>query len=279
MSNYIFNNAGQQASQRFTSLETLYDPWTIRHLEATGIGAGWQCWEVGGGGGSIATWLGERCGPSGHVLVTDIDPRFLVELAALDHSQIEVQRHDIGADPLPAQPFDLIHTRLVLIHVPAREQALERMVTALKPGGWLVVEDFDTTCIDRSYPTSDASAAALFQKMAAAQGRLLAARSGESASTWGRSLYRRLRAHGLVNVGMEGYLAVREGGSPGARLYGANFEQIREEAVNAGFITNEEVEQVLSLLDDPNFAISAHMMFTAWGRRYSPAFAAGSSGS
>jgi hypothetical protein len=40
MSNYIFDNAAQQASQRFASLETLYDPWTIRHLEATGVGPG-----------------------------------------------------------------------------------------------------------------------------------------------------------------------------------------------------------------------------------------------
>ena len=143
MSNYIFDNAAPQASQRFSSLETLYDPWTIRHLEATGIGPGWQCWEVGAGGGSIARWLAERCGSTGHVLVTDIDPRFLVEAAALTHPQIEVQRQDIGSDPLPAQSFDLIHARLVLIHVPAREQALERLVTALSPGGWLIVEDFD----------------------------------------------------------------------------------------------------------------------------------------
>ncbi len=121
MSNYIFDNAAQQASQRFASLETLYDPWTICHLETTGIGPGWQCWEIGAGGGSIARWLGERCGPTGHVLVTDIDPRFLTELATLDHAPLESQRHDIGSDPLPAQSFDLIHARLVLVHVPARE--------------------------------------------------------------------------------------------------------------------------------------------------------------
>jgi hypothetical protein len=35
MSTYIFDNAAQQASQRFASLETLYDPWTFRHLEAS----------------------------------------------------------------------------------------------------------------------------------------------------------------------------------------------------------------------------------------------------
>jgi hypothetical protein len=35
MSTYIFENAGQPTSQRFRSLETLYDPWTIRHPEAS----------------------------------------------------------------------------------------------------------------------------------------------------------------------------------------------------------------------------------------------------
>ena len=90
MSNHLFENTAQQTSQRFSSLETLYDPWTIRHLEATGIGPGWQCWEVGAGGGSIAAWLGERSGPIGFILVTDIDPRFLVESALLDQPTIEI---------------------------------------------------------------------------------------------------------------------------------------------------------------------------------------------
>lgn len=84
---------------------------------------------------------------------------------------------------------------------------------------------------------------------------------------WGRSLYRRLQAHDLVNVSMEGHVAVWEGGSPGTRLMRANYEQIREEAVNAGFITDEEVDQVLILLDDPDFAVSSLIMFNARGQR------------
>ena len=46
---------------------------------------------------------------------------------------------------------------------------------------------------------------------------------------------------------MEGYLAIHEGNSPGARLMRANFEQIREEAVQAGYITNDEVKRRCSL--------------------------------
>ena len=268
MSQYIFDNAARQANQRFASLETLYDPWTISHLEATGIGPGWQYWEVGAGGGSIAAWLGEHCGPTGHVLVTDIDPRYLVESALLDKPQIEIQYHDIANDPLPEQLFDLIHARLVLFHVPTREQALQRMMTALKPGGWLILDEYDRTLIDLSYPTTDVVASALYHKMFEALSRVMEARGIDLA--WGRSLYRRLQEFGLVGVGMEGYMFVWKGRSACASMMRANFEQVREKATGARFITNEEVDQVFSLLDDPDFAISQHLMFTSWGRRPHP---------
>jgi ubiquinone/menaquinone biosynthesis C-methylase UbiE len=272
VSNYIFENAAQPASQRFSSLETLYDHWTIRHLEATGIGPGWHCWEVGAGGESIGAWLAQRSGKSGHVLITDIDPRFLAARTTLDQPTIEIQRHDSIADPMPAQTFDLIHAGLVLVHVAAREQTLQRMVAALKPGGWLVIDDFDITLLDRRYPTTNAATSALVQKMDAAQDRLMTARGVDL--RWGRSLYRRLQAHGLVDVNMEGSVAVWEGKSPGVRLDRANFEYIRQEAVNAGFLTHEEIDQVLAQVDDPAFAISAPVMFTAWGRRPSSVSAA-----
>src|SRR4029077_16061164 len=149
MTGYIFDNAAErETEQRFSSLESLYDPLTTRHLAATGIGAGWRCWEIGGGSGSIGVWLSECVGPEGHVLMTDIDPRFLTERG---RSNLEVRRHDVG-DPPPDTAFDLIHTRLVLIHVPQREAIIARLATALKPGGWLVVEDYDAVIIDRAFP-------------------------------------------------------------------------------------------------------------------------------
>ena len=36
-----------------------------------------------------------------------------------------------------------MHARLVLVHVPQRAQALAAMVSVLRPGGWLVVEEAD----------------------------------------------------------------------------------------------------------------------------------------
>jgi len=41
MSSYIFDNAAEEpTAQRFASLESLYDPRTIRFLETTGVGPG-----------------------------------------------------------------------------------------------------------------------------------------------------------------------------------------------------------------------------------------------
>jgi len=48
---------------------------------------------------------------------------------------MEIRRHNIVSDPLPDAAFDLIHARLVLIHIPEREKVLARLVAALKPGG------------------------------------------------------------------------------------------------------------------------------------------------
>ena len=56
-------------------------------------------------------------------------------------SDVEVRRHDIGVDPLPEATFDVIHARAVLTFVPQRRSAVTRMLAALKPGGWILIEE------------------------------------------------------------------------------------------------------------------------------------------
>jgi ubiquinone/menaquinone biosynthesis C-methylase UbiE len=134
----IFDESAEaEVAERLASLDALYNFRTFRFLETAGIGPGWHCLEVGGGSGAVAAWMADRVGPSGYVLVTDIDPRFIERSAYRRPAHLELRRHDIGTDPLPEQAFDLIHARLVLMHVPQRQQALARQVAALKPrGGW-----------------------------------------------------------------------------------------------------------------------------------------------
>ncbi len=74
-SQYIFDNAAHPTADRFAGLASVFDPGSVRQLTALGVGPGWHCLEVGGGGGSLARWLSEQVGASGRVIVTDIDAR------------------------------------------------------------------------------------------------------------------------------------------------------------------------------------------------------------
>jgi 2-polyprenyl-3-methyl-5-hydroxy-6-metoxy-1,4-benzoquinol methylase len=268
LSQYVFDNAASQTAQRFGSLAALHDPTTVRLLEFLGVGDGWACWEVGGGGGSIAAWLARQVGDGGHVLATDIDPRFLTGLASAGLANLAVQRHDVVRDPLPSERFELIHARLVLLHLPTADQVLHQLVLALKPGGSLLIEDYDPRFLDRTFPTADRGAAAVFQRVYAAVAHVLELHGQPPG--WGHKLYQRLRAEGLDEVGMEGHLAVWAGGSERARLDRANVEQVRAEAVARGLITDDEIDQGLALLEDPTVAFSSPVLFSAWGRRPAP---------
>src|SRR5919205_3108744 len=74
---YLLDNRQAQAGQRFDALSELFDASTFRHLSAVGLETGWQVWEVGAGGPTVATWLADQVAPCGHVLATDIDTAWL----------------------------------------------------------------------------------------------------------------------------------------------------------------------------------------------------------
>jgi SAM-dependent methyltransferase len=255
---YILDNAGREAFSRFQALSDIFDKGTIRHMEELGVGSGWNCLEVGGGSGSIAAWLAARIAPAGHLLITDIDSRFLESLKI---DNVEVRQHNILTDPLPEAAFDLIHARLVLVHLPERERALSRMVAALKPGGWLIDEEIDisTSPDPTSFPEE------VLSKTFLAMLRVMDERGVDH--RFGRRLYGQFRTHGLVNVAAEGRTFVWSKGSSGASLLRANYEQLRSDMIRAGYVTEREFEQDIAGLDDPNFMMPSPILWAAWGQR------------
>src|SRR5262245_47729821 len=140
MSTYVFDQAWQRERDRLTALESLYDRATRRLLHELGLRTGLRCLEVGCGAGGIALWLADRVGETGHVLATDLDTRFL---DGHDRANLEVLTHNIVTDPLDEAAFDVIHARAVVEHVTDREQVLKRLAAALRPGGWLLLEEVD----------------------------------------------------------------------------------------------------------------------------------------
>lgn len=256
---YRFANEGREAPARFTSLSALYDPGTIRRLEERGVTQGWHCLEIGGGSGTIAKWLADRVAPAGRVLSTDIDTRYLDIVSG---PNLEVRRHDIGSDPLPEAAFDLIHTRLVLMHVVEREAALTRMISSLKPGGWLVMEEYDSYSMP---PDPAVNPGETSLKTHSAMLRLLEANGVNR--RYGRLLPGLLRSGGLTGIGAEAQIYMWQHGSPGISMMRANFEQLREAMIQNNYISRELYDEDLGRLNDPNFMMPSSILWSAWGQR------------
>lgn len=256
---YALDNSAPQAGDRFNALRTMFDAGTISHLDRLGVTSGWHCLEVGGGSGSIATWLSDRVGPEGRVLVTDIDTRFL---DAIKRPNLEIRQHDIVNDSLPEGAFDLVHARLVLMHLPQREDVLARLVKALKPGGWLLDEEFDVLSL-RANP--DLSPVEELLNSETAFYRVLSQKGVEL--SYGRILFGRLRALGLEDVSAEGRLSMWTQGSAGAALLRSNFEQLREAMIQSGYITARDHARDMARLDDPNFVTPSPTLWAVQGRR------------
>ncbi len=253
---YLLDNQQAGAGDRLNALASLFDPWTFRHLEELGLRAGWRCWEVGAGGPSVAGWMSDR---GGSVLATDID----VSRMGGAGLPFEVLVHDIGVDPPPPGPFDLIHARLVLVHVPRRREAVATMVGALRPGGWLLVEDADPalqplTCIDEFGPEQ-----ALANKLRRDFRTLLTERG--VATGFGRTLPRALREAGLVDVSADAYFPVT--GVACTILERATVVQMREHLLSSGLATEDEIDRHLAAVDSGAMDFATSPMISAWGRR------------
>jgi SAM-dependent methyltransferase len=111
----------------------------------------------------------------------------------------DVLRHDVGVEPPPPGDFDLVHARLLLTHVPRRIEAIASMVRALRPGGWLVIEDADPALQPLICPDEFGPAQQLANRLRRGFRTLMADRAADLA--FGRTLPRLLRDAGLKPCG------------------------------------------------------------------------------
>ena len=261
---YLLSNDAPEAMDRFTAFATLFDPSTFRHLDGLGLAPGWRCWEVGAGGTTVVDHLAARVGPSGHVTASDINVSWAAGAAA---PNVEILEHDVAAEAPPAGPFDLVHARLVLVHVPERDAALANMVAALRPGGVLLVEDADPalqplSCLEETGPEE-----VLANRLRRGFRSLLAERGVDLA--YGRSLPRRLRAAGLVGVAAEAFFPVSDPACNQLEIATVNL--IRDQLLDHGIATEAEIARHLDTVAAGKLDLAQPPMISCWGRRPLPA--------
>jgi len=207
----------------------------------------------------VSAWLADRVGPRGRVVATDIDTGWI--RAALPG--VEVLTHDVGVDLPPAGPFDVVHARLVLVHVPQRAAALAAMIRSLRPGGWLVVEDADPALQPLLCPDEHGPAEQLANRLRQRFRALLAQRGADLA--FGRTLPRLLRDAGLLDVEADGYFPVTAPACTALEL--ATVRQVRGRLVTAGLATDSEIDEHLANVAAGRMDLTTAPLISAWGRR------------
>jgi len=253
----LFDNDGERGAEtRFRNLPALQDAHTIHHLTDRGIEEGWSCLEIGGGCGSIISWLCERVGVTGRVLATDIEPQFL---QALSFPNLEVCRHGIRRERLPAGQFDIVHARLLLTHLPERESALRWMVGALKPGGWIVIEEFEdmSLLLDPTVNPGEVNVGVrhTFEHDVT---------SGRVNPCQGRLLPQHLQSNDLVNIGADTSVFVWKAQSAGVRLLKLSCKELRDATTGWHLMSPSEFEADMNRVDDQNFFTLSQRLWTAW---------------
>jgi SAM-dependent methyltransferase len=248
--------------ERLALLTQFADPITTRRLTDLGVGPGWHCLDVGAGSGSVARWLAGRVGPQGRVVATDLNPRFF---GGHGLPNLEVRRHDILEDDLEAAHYDLVHCRALLMHLPDPLRALRRLADAVRPGGWLLVEEADGSASFGAADPGHASAARFDRCTRALWAALKAA--GIMDLDFGRRLPALFERLGARDLGHEGVTLAGRGGDPVARFVRMTDQLLRERFVAAGVLTEADFDELSRAYEDRSFWFVGFTLFGAWGRR------------
>jgi SAM-dependent methyltransferase len=255
---YLLDPAWYAERDRLNSLTQLYDPGTMALIERLGLPPGARCAEIGAGTGSVAELLARHVGPGGQVLAVDTDTRFLDPLA---DATITVARQDVTATPLPRGQFDLIHARLLLEHLPQRDDVLASLAQGLAPGGWLLVEDLDWATAEVIDPPSP-----VYNRVTGACREFMRSRGYHP--EYGRRLPRCLTAVGLTDVGAQAIaVQVRADATRGIPPWELLVAQLTPGLLAGGWIEQADLEAFSAICRESDSVIFAPLMISSWARR------------
>jgi len=265
MAAYIADQSWSREPARLQALEHGLDRNTARYLTELGVGEGARCLEIGAGSGSIARWLAERVGAEGHVVATDLDTTLLLPLAT-QHANLELRREDI-AERIPegsdGRPFDIAHARLVLGHVARPTQALQNSVRAVRPGGFVLIEEVDFFWTELGaqplYPSEHIEP--YFKVWSVIVATM---RERGYAVHWGRHLAGALREAGLEHVAGEAALSI--GDQALQRAMRLTIERFALPLTDSGRLSADEVAACLRTMDEPSLLFTGSPIFSIWGR-------------
>jgi trans-aconitate methyltransferase len=240
---YWFDNSLANEGDRLRLLETIADPRSIHLLSALPVEKGWRCAELGAGAGSMAGWLADQVGDDGSVIAVDRDVTLLDHLG--DRPNVEIMEAAIEDLGFPDSSLDLIHTRNVLMHIDDADEIIGTLVTNLRPGGVLLVEEADY------FPLAAMTSPALF-----AVARVLVAKW-----TWARTMPGTISRLPVSDISVTVDTSMLRGGSPEAAFWASTLRSVEHrltdpecaDASGLPVLTQATFDEAMQLLTDASF--------------------------
>lgn len=148
---------GDEGKARLDLLARALQPTTLAALERAGIPVGGHGVDLGCGGGHVTRQLARLVADHGMVVGIDLDPR-VVDLAREDAladglTNVEFRAGDITE--FEDEDLDFVFARLLLCHLPSAADVIAAAVSALRPGGVLLVEEPEFSACFSWPPNSD----------------------------------------------------------------------------------------------------------------------------
>lgn len=114
-------------------------------LVMAGLRAGARVLDAGCGPGGITEMIAELVGPTGHVTGMDLSEERLTHARQLNqhHAHVRFLPGDVRDTRLPEASFDFTWSQFVLQYIPERRAALQELVRVTRPGGKVVISEFD----------------------------------------------------------------------------------------------------------------------------------------
>jgi SAM-dependent methyltransferase len=255
---------GKAAEHRLRILHDIYKAGTRRVLLEAGVRSGMRVADIGCGVGMVTEMLAGLVGIDGHVVGIDASAaqldaaRLRLDWSASNTSFVQADALVTG---LPAESFDVVYCRFLLLHLPDPQRALREMRRLLRPGGLLVCEDGDLTTAGSEPPSALNAFAELF-------GRLGPLRGVDY--TLGRRLHQMVREAGFVNLEITlNQPAIVRGENK--RLLELSVAEAAEAIVAAGLLTAPHMQDTLVEMrqagDDPCIVALMIRMAQVWARK------------
>jgi ubiquinone/menaquinone biosynthesis C-methylase UbiE len=236
-------------------------------IDRIGVGPGWRTIDIGCGPLGVLDILADRVGPSGAVVGLDNESRMLglatSVLAERNLADVELVQADAADTGLPADSFDLVHERLVVLNVPNPEETVAEMVRLARPGGYVALQDFDAVSwlCEPPHPAWER----LMTPFAAAW------RAAGLDLTRSRTLPAMLRRAGLVDVEVDVHVHGASAGDRSAMLFPHLLGLFRERILALDALTEAELDDCLgaltSHLEQPGTFTIHPTLIQAWGRK------------